>query len=106
MNQATHQNSIDWAEHIASHQRSELSGKAYCAKHNLNYDQFGYYKRKFSATSRSQKAKDSGFVIAKLDASQSTKASSLSLVLPSGIRIEGIDDGNLSACLGLLGRLS
>jgi hypothetical protein len=107
MNQSEQQSTIDWTAHIKAQQGSGLSAKAYCASHTLNYDQFGYYKRKLSdARSRApRKTKSPGFAAVDVDSSQKTTAP-LSLVLPSGIRIEGIDDGNLSACLGLLGRLS
>ena len=106
MNQSTKQSNIDWAVHIKAQQESELSAKAYCAKHTLNYDQFGYYKRKLSGVSHRapKKRKPSGFTVVDIEPRQATAA--LSLVLPSGIRIEGIDDSNLTACLGLLGRLS
>ena len=32
-----------WQEHIKVQKESGLSRKAYCVKHHLNYDQFGYW---------------------------------------------------------------
>ena len=108
MIQKTQRSSIDWATHIKAQQDSNLSGKAYCASRELNYDQFGYYKRKQSKTNQRihKKSEPCGFATVSVESISPRSSSALSLLLPSGIRIEGIDDGNLSVCLSLLGRLS
>ena len=36
-----------WQEHIKGQKESGLSRKAYCVKHHLNYDQFGYWVNKW-----------------------------------------------------------
>lgn len=36
-----------WQEHIKVQKESGLSRKAYCVKHHLNYDQFGYWVNKW-----------------------------------------------------------
>lgn len=36
-----------WKEHAKLQRQSGLSRKAYCLKHQLNYDQFGYWESKW-----------------------------------------------------------
>jgi hypothetical protein len=36
-----------WKEHAKRQQESGLSIMAYCRKHQLNYDQFGYWRHKW-----------------------------------------------------------
>jgi len=36
-----------WKDHAKLHRQSGLSRKAYCLKHQLNYDQFGYWEGKW-----------------------------------------------------------
>ena len=36
-----------WKQHIESWQSSGLDQKAYCRQNDLNYHQFGYWKRRF-----------------------------------------------------------
>ena len=36
-----------WKEHAKNQKESELSRVAYCRKHQLNYEQFGYWLRKW-----------------------------------------------------------
>ena len=46
MGQSSQQLRSAWANHIQQHHESGLTGKAYCEQNNLNYDQFGYWKKR------------------------------------------------------------
>ena len=106
MNQNTQKTVIDWSAHLKAQQESGLTIKAYCTEHTLNYDQFGYYKRKLLGSSQRNSKAPTGFAAVDMKSAQPTSLATLSLMLPSGIRIEGIDDNNLSVCVNLLSRLS
>ena len=36
-----------WRGHVKAKRQSNLSRKAYCLKHQLNYEQFGYWENKW-----------------------------------------------------------
>lgn len=101
---------IDWQNHIRTQKESKQTAKAYCVQHSLNYDQFGYYKRKGCAA---QSEQSSGFAVVQVEQPLSKpsvdgiiRPQGLILSLPSGLRIEGIDADNLSLCLSLASQLS
>jgi transposase-like protein len=94
-----------WQSQIDAWQSSGQSQQAFCRVHDLNYPQFVYWRRKFrqSATPSSAKA-SSGFV--SVVPTMSAVAGGLSLVLPNGVELRGIETANLDVVLRLLGRLS
>ena len=44
-----------WKEHVNRQKESGLSRIAYCRKHQLSYEQFGYWERKYQQKSISSK---------------------------------------------------
>lgn len=49
MKQGTKQRHSQWAKHVKAFERSKLSRAEYCRKHDINYDQLGYYIRTLAA---------------------------------------------------------
>jgi transposase-like protein len=94
-----------WQSQIEAWQLSGQSQKAFCRLHDLNYPQFVYWRRKFRQRTASPSAKaSSGFV--SVVPTMSAVASGLSLVLPNGVELRGLEASNLDVVLRLLGRLS
>jgi len=94
-----------WQSQIEAWQSSGQSQQAFCRVHDLKYAQFMYWRRKFRQrmTSSSVKA-SSGFVTVLPMAGAATGG--LSLVLPNGIELRGVEASNLDVVHRLLGRLS
>lgn len=94
-----------WQSQIEAWQSSGQSQQAFCRTHDLNYPQFGYWRRKFQqSTAPSPTEASSGFVAVLPTAVAA--AGGLSLLLPSGIELRGVEASNLDVVLCLLGRLS
>ena len=94
-----------WQSRIEAWQLSGQSQKAFCRAHDLNYPQFIYWRRKFRQHTASESAKaSSGFV--SVVPTMSAVDSGLSLVLPNGVELRGLEASNLDVVLRLLGRLS
>lgn len=87
-----------WQSHIEAWQRSGLSQTAYCQQHDLVWSRFCYWRRKLRGASRPA----SGFV--RVVKPQS--ATGLSVRLPSGLEINGVDGNNVTVVAELLARLS
>jgi len=87
-----------WRSHIQAWRRSGLSQAAYCRDHDLVCSQFGYWRRKLRSDSRSA----SGFV----QVMTAPSTGGLSVRLPGGVEIKGVDDGNVAVVAELLARLS
>lgn len=87
-----------WQEHIQLWQSSGLTQMAYCRQHSLVYHQFGYWSRKLNPIQEST----SGFTrIQPPSVSQD-----LTVLLPNGIELRGVNDANLSVVSQLLQQLS
>ena len=94
-----------WQSRIEAWQLSGQSQKAFCRAHDLNYPQFVYWRRKFRQHTAPASAKaSSGFV--SVVPTMSAVDSGLSLVLPNGVALRGLEASNLDVVLRLLGRLS
>ena len=87
-----------WRTHIQAWQESGLSQAAYCQQHELVCSRFGYWRRKLAGESLPA----SGFV--QVVRPQSTTV--LSVRLPSGLEINGVDGNNVEVVTELLARLS
>jgi len=94
-----------WQSQIEAWQLSGQSQKAFCRVHDLNYPQFVYWRGKFRQHTASPSAKaSSGFVA--VVPTMSAVDSGLSLVLPNGLELRGLEASNLDVVLRLLARLS
>ena len=83
---------------VADWQASGLTQKAYCEEQGLRYTAFGYWVRKLRrAAEPSTGKKPTCFVPVVPDT-----ATGLSLALPNGLEIRGIDSGNLPLVRQLL----
>lgn len=87
-----------WRSHIQAWQQSGLSQARYCQQHELVLCRFVYWRRKL----RDRPQPSSGFV----QVTPRATSESLSVRLPSGLEIRGVDAGNLAVVTELLARLS
>ena len=94
----TEQRRAFWSEKVAAWQASGLSGQAFCQQHQLTYHQFSYWRRKFQDQQQDQAP--SGFARV-VPAGASAPSAGLTVSLPSGLAISGIDAGNI----GLVGEI-
>ena len=94
-----------WQWQIEAWQLSGQSQKGFCRVHDLNYPQFVYWRGKFRQHTASPSSKAlSGFV--SVVPTMSAVDNGLSLVLPNGVELRGLEASNLDVVLRLLGRLS
>ena len=93
-----------WHEQVTAWEQSGMSQKAFCEQHDLNYHRFGYWRRKNLEQVQEDGDKPcSGFV--PVQRSHTGAMSGLSLCLPNGIVIQGIEQNNLSVVSQLLRQL-
>jgi len=90
-----------WQDHITQWQVSGLTQKAYCQEQGLRYATFGYWVRKLRAATEEVGTLSSGFV----PVTAATSPSGLTLALPNGLEIRGIEADNLCLVQPLLGAL-
>ena len=90
-----------WRRHIAAWKASDQSQAAYCEANSLSYHRFGYWYRKFCGTGKS-----SGAGFAKVSRQPFSHSPGLSLVLPSGVVLQGIESTNLPVVYQLVSRLA
>ena len=81
-----------WQKHIQVWAHSGQSQAAYCQSNDLKPHQFSYWKRKIQGKATTR-PKPSAFIPVQ---HHGIPASGLSLVLPNGLIIQGIDQQNLS----------
>ena len=89
-----------WHEQIDAWQTSGLSGQAFCKLRDLSYHRFGYWRRKQNGTPPAQSASATGFIRV-TQAQPVSLDNELTLALPNGVSITGIQAGNV----GLLGAI-
>lgn len=87
-----------WQSHIQAWQRSGLSQAGYCQQHELVVSRFGYWRRKLQG-GRSPAPE---FVQVVPRATRE----SLSVWLPNGLEIKGVEAGNLAVVTELVAGLS
>jgi len=87
-----------WQEHVAAWQASGLTQKRYCQEQDLRYSAFGYWVRKLRSQANDRQATTPGFVPVTL----APPAGGLTLALPNGQEIRGIEAGNLPLVKSLL----
>lgn len=94
-----------WRQQMTAWRSSGQTRKSFCEKEGLNYHRFGYWLRKLQGLNKASEHQQlSGFVPVSL--SQQLQSNDLSLVLPSGLVLQGIDNHNLPVVFQLLTRLS
>ena len=82
-----------WQSHLDAWQASGLSQAAYCREHELVYCQFSYWKQKLTQRSVAPtRPERSAFIPVEIVAAPAT--ADLTLHLPNGITLDGIDEGN------------
>jgi hypothetical protein len=108
MNPLSQQKQLAWAEHIKVQRESGLSQQAYCEQHSLKPNQFWYWRRKLQGSSNNTVSKtraiQPGFVAAKVIGTP--VAQGLTVTLPNGIIISGIEELNHCLVKDLLGALT
>jgi hypothetical protein len=88
-----------WQHHIDTWQASGLSGPAFCQQYDLVYHRFSYWRRKLT-----QAESDSAFSQVVCSTGQ-VASFGLSLLLPNGIEVRGVELHNLPVVHALLERL-
>ena len=88
-----------WQRHINQWRASGLSKMAYCRQYSLAYHQMVYWSNKEQLPVAEQSNKPSGFVAVAVTAT--TTNQNLSVRLPNGVIIEGINDRSV-ALVGIL----
>lgn len=102
-----------WQQHIERFQDSGLSGMEYCAREELTYHCFIYWRRKLmavrdkdAATDAFPVARTSGFIAVQATAQAAPNTSvGLELALPNGLVIGNIQSENLEIVRPLLEQL-
>lgn len=94
----------DWPQHFARWRQSGLTQSEYCRQVGLSRHRFKYWRRKLEpAEARRRKKRESGFVPVQVRAS--TEAPSLTLTLPNGMVLHGIEAGNVELVKRLVEQL-
>lgn len=91
-----------WQHHIDVWQTTQLSQAQYCRNHDLDQSQFSYWKRKFNRVNSVTKSVTSKFILAQVQTITEQVSSSLTLTLPSGAQLEGIDEHNVHVAAKLI----
>ena len=99
-----------WLHRINAWQQSGLSQKAWCDKEGINPSKFSYWKRKQQAVPVNPDSEPaaSTFVSAVLEDnvfSVHETTSSITVTLPNGVTLSGIDHHNLPLLKALVGVL-
>jgi transposase-like protein len=92
-----------WSAQIKDWQQSQLNQTAYCKKHEINLDQFSYWKRKL--INKKEKSQPSNYFVPLKTSAVITASQPLSIVLPNNVRIEGISIDNIALVKQLAGEL-
>ena len=93
-----------WRQQITVWQASGQTQKAFCEANGLNFHRFGYWRRKLLHRADAGRKKDSGFV--PVTVRSQPAPTHLSIQLPNGLVLQGIDRDNLERVYPLLNRLS
>ncbi len=91
-----------WRVQVERWQASGQSQKAYCQANDLSYHRFGYWHRKLNGVKKCVGAP--GF--ARVARQISSPSAGLSIRLPSGAVLHGVDSDNLPVVYQLLSRLA
>lgn len=90
-----------WRAQVTAADATAMSSAQFCKENDLNYSQFMYWRQKLQTPlTSSPEKKASGFV--KVESSLSPLGSGLSVSLPNGMQIHGIDSTNVTLVRQLL----
>ncbi|MCF7482912.1 IS66 family insertion sequence element accessory protein TnpB [Vibrio sp. J1-1] len=95
-----------WKHHVETWQTTKLSQAQYCRTHSLDQSQFSYWKRKFNRVNSVTKSVTSKFALAQVETVTEQLSSSLTVTLPSGAQLEGIDEHNAHVAAKLIEYMS
>ena len=95
-----------WRKQIEAWHASNLSQHDFCKRRSLSYSQFQYWRRKLRQTSAAGDGaiRRSGFVAVQPQRMEET--AELTVVLPNGVELRGVHDGNLALVERLVGLAS
>ena len=98
-----------WQRHVSRWRASELSKATYCQQHTLTYHQMVYWCRKVELADVPE-APSRGFIAVNVSTSATSISnhaghSALSLRLPNGVTIEGINDDSVALVGKLIAQL-
>ncbi|MFC5077535.1 hypothetical protein VTH8203_04544 [Vibrio thalassae] len=97
----THSSQV-WQHHVNDWQKGDLSQAQYCRSHGLDQSQFSYWKCKFTRTKSVTQSVTSKFALAQVETVTRQVSSLLTITLPSGTQIEGIDENNAHVAAKLI----
>jgi|SRR5210317_589066 len=89
-----------WRTQINHWRTSGESQASFCKTHNLNYHRFTYWRRKFDE----RHSESGGFALVKYR--NRSSSSPLSVALPNGLVVQGIESDNLGVVRELLASLT
>lgn len=90
-----------WRPLIEQWRHSGQTQKAFCREHALSYDQFVYWRRKFTQRDAAQGEHRSSALVP-VTCTPAAAARGLSLVLPNGMELRGLSLDNVSVVQQLL----
>ena len=95
----------EWLARVQSWQQSGLSQSAWCQQNDISVSKFGYWKRKLETVSAAKPAQHPAFVpvTTAQEPVEPTANSELTVVLPNGVAVSGINEANLSLVKQLVG---
>ena len=95
-----------WQSHVTAWQNTDLPQAQYCRTHDLDQSQFSYWKCKLTRTKSVTQSATSKFALAQVETITEHVCSSLTVTLPSGAQVEGIDEHNAHVAATLIGCMS
>ena len=93
-----------WREQITTWQTSGLSGQVFCQQQQLTYHQFVYWRQKYRTDNPSH-ARAPGFAKVTADIPCADTPAELTLSLPNGLVITGLNDRNVTLLGAILRQL-
>lgn len=95
-----------WQHHLKQWKSSGLSGLRYCQQHDLSYNRFHYWKKRLSVTQQPERSPSSSTGFARVIQQQihSPQQSDLTLTLPNGAILSGIQSDHIDTVVQLLER--
>lgn len=88
-----------WQGEVNRWKTTGESQASFCKSHELNYHRFTYWRRKFDE----RHSESGGFALVKY---RNTGSSPLSVALPNGLVVQGIESDNLGVVRELLASLT
>jgi hypothetical protein len=93
-----------WRPLIETWRSSGQTQKVFCREHDLSYDRFVYWRRKFEQCGFDQTRRTSSALVA-VTCAPPAATNGLCLVLPNGMELRGLTTDNLGVVQQLLARL-